>query len=86
MGRDVGQHHHAYLHLGFTKPVSGGHVVFWVTLVLKLIFARPLANGAYETYLAILLLANLVSPQFDINDLRLWFGGDRQVLGNKRSV
>lgn len=73
-------------HRGFTKLVSGGHVIFWMPLVLILIFARPVANGAYDTYLTILLLANLASLLFDTNDLRLWFGGDRQVLGHKRSV
>jgi hypothetical protein len=73
-------------HRGFTKLVSGGHVIFWVPLVLILIFARPVANGAYDTYLTILLVVNLLSLLFDINDLRLWFGGDRRVPGHKRSV
>ena len=73
-------------HRGFSKLVSGGHVIFWVPLVLILIFARPMANGVYDTYLTILLVVNVLSLLFDINDLRLWFGGDRQVIGHKRSV
>ncbi|WP_344842627.1 hypothetical protein [Celeribacter arenosi] len=73
-------------HRGFTKLVSGGHVIFWVPLVLLLVFARPVANGAYDTYLAILLAVNLLSLLFDINDLRLWLGGDRRVIGHERSV
>lgn len=73
-------------HRGFTKLVSGGHVIFWVPLVLILIFARPVANGAYDTDLTILLVVNLLSLLFDINDLRLWLGDDRRILGHKRSV
>lgn len=73
-------------HRDVTKLVSGGHVIFWVPLLLMLIFARPIANGTYGTYLTILLGANLVSLLFYINDLRLWLGGDRQVLGHERSV
>jgi len=73
-------------HRGFTKLASGGRVIFWVSLVLILIFARPMANGAYDTYLTILLVVNLVSLLFDINSLRLWLGDDRQVLGHERSV
>lgn len=73
-------------HRGFSKLVSGGHVVFWMPLVLILILVRPVANSAYDTYLDILLVANLVSLLFDINDLRLWLGGDRQVAGHERSI
>jgi len=74
------------LHRGFTRLVPGGHVIFWLPLVLILIFVRPVANGAYVTYLSILLLANLASLLFDNNDLRLWFGGDRRAPGHKRSI
>ena len=70
------------LHRGFSKLVSGGHVFFWTPLVLILIFARPVATGAYDTYLTILLAANLFSLAFDINDLRLWLRGDRTVRGH----
>tara|TARA_R110002074_G_scaffold268155_1_gene440281 strand:+ start:325 stop:684 length:360 start_codon:yes stop_codon:yes gene_type:complete len=64
---------------GFTKPVSGGHVIFWMPLVLVLIFARPMANAPFDTYLTALLAANTFSLLFDINDLLLWLGGDRRV-------
>ena len=73
-------------HRGFTKLASGGHVIFWVPLGLILIFARPMENAAYDIYLTIPLVANLVSLLFDINNLRLWLGDDRQVLGHERSV
>jgi hypothetical protein len=73
-------------HRGFTKLVSGGHVLFWIPLILILIFARPMANGAFDTYLNVLLVVNFISLLFDINDLRLWLGGDRQVIGQNRSV
>lgn len=72
-----------FLHRGFSKLVSGGHVFLWTPLVLILIFARPAASGAYDTYLTILLAANLFSLLFDINDLRLWLRGDRRVLGHE---
>lgn len=70
------------LHRGFSKLVSGGHVFFWTPLVFILVFTRPVATGAYDTYLYILLAANLFSLVFDINDLRLWLRGDRGVPGH----
>ena len=74
------------IHRGLNKHVLGGHVSPRMPPVLILIFARPVASGAYDTYLALLLLANLASLQFDTNDLRVWFGGARRAHGHKRSV
>ena len=65
---------------GLTRLVSVGHIVGWVPLVLMLLFARPLADGAYDTYLAILLIMNTISILFDLNDFRLWLSGDRDVI------
>lgn len=73
-------------HRGFSRLVSGGHVLFWAPLVLLLIFALPVADGVCDIYLWILLAANASSLVFDINDLRLWLGGDRRVLGHDRSI
>lgn len=65
---------------GLTRLVSVGHIVGWVPLVLMLLFARPLADGAYDTYLTILLIINTISILFDLNDFRLWLSGDRDVI------
>tara|TARA_R110000796_G_scaffold86806_11_gene187740 strand:- start:2555 stop:2713 length:159 start_codon:yes stop_codon:yes gene_type:complete len=51
-----------------------------------LIFASPMANEAYDTYIIVLLVANLVSLLFDNNDLRLWLENNHQVIGHDRSV
>lgn len=65
---------------GFTKLVSAGHVVTWAPLVVILVFARPGATATYDTFLTILLAANIFSLIFDFNDLRLWYKGDRAVF------
>ncbi len=65
---------------GLTRLVSVGHIVGWVPLVLMLLFARPFADGAYDTYLTILLIMNTISILFDLNDFRLWLSGDRDVI------
>ena len=74
------------LHRGFSRLVSGGHVVFWALLTLIPIFARPVATGAYDAFITVMLAANLFSLAFNINDLRLWLRGDRRVTGLDRSV
>ncbi|SOH93215.1 hypothetical protein SAMN06273572_1011070 [Monaibacterium marinum] len=58
---------------GFSKLVSGGHVLTWPPLVLLLIFARPDGSDSYGLFLTALLLVDAVSLIFDTNDLRLWF-------------
>lgn len=65
---------------GLTRLVGVGHIVGWVPLILMLLFARPQADGAYDTYLTILLIMNTISIVFDLNDFRLWLSGDRDVI------
>lgn len=60
-------------HRGFSKLVSGGHVITWTPLVLLLILAFPDGTATYQTFLGVLLVVNSISLVFDINDLRLWF-------------
>tara|TARA_R110002096_G_scaffold137245_6_gene290459 strand:+ start:239 stop:430 length:192 start_codon:yes stop_codon:yes gene_type:complete len=62
--------------------MSAGHVVAWTPLVVLLILARPEASGVYDTFLTVLLVTNLISLVFDVNDLRLWQQGDRGVIGH----
>ena len=64
---------------GFSRVISWGHLLCWTPLVLMLILARPDATGAYDSFLTVLLVTNLISLAFDFNDLRLWIGGDRAV-------
>jgi tetrahydromethanopterin S-methyltransferase subunit D len=67
---------------GFSRLMSAGHIVTWTPLVLLLIIARPEASGSYDMFLTVLLMVNLTSLIFDINDLRLWLQGDRRVIGH----
>ncbi|MDO6456307.1 hypothetical protein Q4494_04390 [Celeribacter halophilus] len=60
------------LHRGFSKLVSGGHVLPWTPLVLILLFVRPDGTDAFDSYLIILLVTNLVSLVFDYKDLLEW--------------
>ena len=46
----------------------------------------PMANEAYDTYIIVLRVANLVSLLFDNNDLRLWLENNHRVIGHDRSV
>jgi len=69
-----------FMYRGFTLLVGGGHVLIWTPLVLFLIFARPQGSAAYNIYLWILLIVNLISLVFDYKDLFRWLGGARSVL------
>jgi len=66
---------------GFSKGMALPHLVPWGLLVLILIFAWPDARGAYEVYLWLLLVTNLVSLGFDIPDAIRWIKGDRMIAG-----
>ena len=58
---------------GFSKLAAAGHILPWTPLVLMLAFARPEGGTAiYQTFLTILLIANVISLAFDLNDVRLW--------------
>lgn len=64
---------------GLTRLVSAGHIIAWTPLLLWLVLAPPPAEGAYDTYLTILIVVNAISLAFDVNDARLWLRGDRSV-------
>jgi len=58
---------------GFTKLAAAGHILPWTPLVLMLIFARPEGTEVYQMFLTVLLVTNVISLVFDLNDVRLWF-------------
>ena len=57
---------------GFSKLAAAGHVLPWTPLVWMLIFAKPDGTTAYQAFLTLLLVINLISLAFDFNDLRIW--------------
>lgn len=57
---------------GFTKLAAAGHILPWTPLVVMLIFARPEGTAIYQVFLTVLLVTNVISLAFDVNDLRLW--------------
>ena len=66
---------------GFSKQMSIPHLLPWTILVILILFKRPEATGAYNIYLWVLLIANIVSLGFDFPDSLKWFKGDRAVAG-----
>lgn len=68
---------------GFSKLMALPHVLVWTPLVVLVaaMLWRGEADGAFRTYLVILLVTDLVSLGFDIPDLRAWWRGDRAVAG-----
>lgn len=62
---------------GFSKMMALPHIIPWTILVGILLFARPEATGAYNTYLYILLSVDIISLLFDYVDARKWIHGDR---------
>ncbi len=66
---------------GFSKAMALPHLIPWSILVGILLFARPEVSGTYDTYLWVLLGANIVSLLFDFPDARKWIHGDRAVAG-----
>ncbi len=65
---------------GLSRLVGLGHVIAWIPLIVILVFTPPLATGAHNAYLTLLLVINTVSLVFDINDFRLWLAGERAVF------
>jgi len=63
---------------GFSKMMALPHLIPWTILVGILLFARPEATGAYDTYLWVLLGTNIISLLFDYLDAIKWMKGDRQ--------
>ncbi|MEM9603463.1 MAG: hypothetical protein AAGA11_11415 [Pseudomonadota bacterium] len=58
---------------GFTKLAAAGLILPWTPQVLMLVFASPGGSALYQTFLTVLLVINLVSLAFDVNDVRQWF-------------
>ncbi len=66
---------------GFSKFMALPHLLPWTILVTWLLFWRPEATGAYDIYLWILLVTDLVSLAFDYPDAVKWYKGDRTPAG-----
>ncbi len=64
---------------GFPKVMALSHLPLWTPLVIWLIVARPEGSSAYQTYLWILLVVDLVSLGFDYPDAWRWWKGERDV-------
>ena len=58
---------------GFSKIAAAGHILPWTPLVLMLAFAMPEGSAIYHAFLTALLVCNVTSLVFDINDLRVLF-------------
>ena len=63
---------------GFSKLMAFPHLIPWTVLVIWISFARPTGSEAYDTYLWILLLTNIISLAFDFPDAMKWLNGDRE--------
>jgi len=66
---------------GFSKAMALPHLIPWTILVGILLFNRPEATGLYDTFLWVLLGADIISLLFDYPDGRKWIRGDRNVSG-----
>lgn len=64
---------------GFSNMMAIPHIIPWTALVVLIAFYRPEADGLYDTYLTVLLVANIVSLIFDYPDAISWLRGDRDV-------
>lgn len=66
---------------GFSKLMALPHLIPWTILVAIILFVRPEATGAYDTYLWVILVVNTISLLFDYPDAVMWWCGDRDVAG-----
>lgn len=62
---------------GFSKMMALPHLVPWTILVLWIALARPVGSAAYDIYLWVLLVTNVISLAFDYSDAAKWLHGDR---------
>jgi len=58
---------------GFGKIMAIPHLLPWTILVIWIVFARPPADGVYNTYLTALAVINTISLVFDYRDAYLWW-------------
>ncbi len=66
---------------GFSKLMAFPHLIPWTILVAWLLFARPEATGAYDTYLWLLFVVDAISLAFDFPDAVKWWRGERMPAG-----
>lgn len=66
---------------GLSKAMGLPHLAIWLPLAIFLtwIVQSPYAEGAYLTYLRLLLGVNAVSLAFDLLDTWKWARGDRAI-------
>lgn len=63
---------------GFSKLMAFPHLAPWTILVVWIVFTRPIGSEAYDTYLWILLVTNIISLVFDYPDALKWLKGSRE--------
>jgi len=63
---------------GFSKLMALPHLIPWTILVIWIAFARPVGSAAYDTFLWVLLITNIISLGFDFPDAIKWWKGDRE--------
>ncbi len=66
---------------GFSKLMAFPHLIPWTFLVVWLFFARPEATGAYDTFLWVLLVVDVIALAFDYPDAVKWWNGERTPAG-----
>lgn len=62
---------------GFSKLMAVPHLIPWSILVIWIALNCPAGSGAFDTYLSVLLVTNVISLIFDFPDAVKWWKGDR---------
>ena len=64
---------------GFSRTMAWTHLVMWPPLVAMIVWllAQPDVAGGYRLFLLLLLVVDVVSLIFDMNDARRWVKGDK---------
>jgi len=61
-----------YSRFGFEKILGLGHIL-WIPLLVYVLIEIPAVEGAFKSYLVILLISITISLVFDIIDVRRYF-------------
>ena len=67
---------------GFSNTMAIPHILIWTPLMViagGLVADTALVDGAWRTYLLILLVVDIISLGFDFPDTWRWWKGDREV-------
>lgn len=66
---------------GIGKAMALPHLLFWTPLVILIAVGLASDGGTsgYRSYLAVLIVTNLVSLAFDYKDAWAWWRGDRGI-------